>query len=300
VNRCASLSMCGLATRRDGVVTLEFLIAFFPTFLLFLAVVQLVLIASATLIVQHAAVVGARAAVVVLDDDPEYYEHTQRGAIAGPTVQNRAWQEGLGERLGVAPRPQASTPLPGGPRMAAIRTAVYARLAAIAPEPKVVTAMLPGWKASLGKALGSQPLDRLWFGMGVYAAMTTAVTFPVRPEQEPVYEDHVDQQQAVTLRVTHLFLCMVPLISYAICDRTGWDNDDGLILPGETDTGGRTARALRELRRAQASSLQPGIFLAGVPVKLLQAEATMASQTAPYLYRSQRAQAKSPSRGARP
>jgi hypothetical protein len=59
-------------------------------------------------------------------------------------------------------------------------------------------------------------------------------------------------------------------------------------------------QALRELRRAQASNWQAGLFLAGVPIKVLQAEATMASQAASYLYQSELKESRMPGRGTAP
>ncbi len=57
-----------------GIAFLEFLVAFIPVWLFFLSIVQLALIATASLIVQHAADSAARAAVVVFSDDPKEYE----------------------------------------------------------------------------------------------------------------------------------------------------------------------------------------------------------------------------------
>lgn len=57
-----------------GVAFVEFLVAFVPLWIFFLCIVQLALIATASLIVQHAADSAARAAAVVLPDDPSQYE----------------------------------------------------------------------------------------------------------------------------------------------------------------------------------------------------------------------------------
>lgn len=61
--------------RRDtrGAVYVEFLIAFMPVFVFFLCLLQLALLFSARLAVEHAAVTGARAASVVFGDEPAPY-----------------------------------------------------------------------------------------------------------------------------------------------------------------------------------------------------------------------------------
>lgn len=56
-----------------GAVYVEFLIAFLPVFLFFLCMIQLSLLFSAKLMVEHASVQAARAAAVVFGDDPKTY-----------------------------------------------------------------------------------------------------------------------------------------------------------------------------------------------------------------------------------
>ena len=65
-----------------GAVYVEFLIAFFPLFLLFLALCQLALIGSAEAIVRHAAYAAVRSAIVVLEDDPEKFDRADRGSLS--------------------------------------------------------------------------------------------------------------------------------------------------------------------------------------------------------------------------
>ena len=60
----------------SGAVYVEFLIAFMPVFVLFLCLLQLALLFSSQLLVEHSAVQGARAAAVVFGDEPgPYGEH---------------------------------------------------------------------------------------------------------------------------------------------------------------------------------------------------------------------------------
>lgn len=68
----------GRALWRDesGAVYVEFLIAFMPVFVFFLCLLQLALLFSSQLVVEHSAVQGARAAAVVFGDEPDPYgEH---------------------------------------------------------------------------------------------------------------------------------------------------------------------------------------------------------------------------------
>ena len=69
---------CAFARSVGGVVYAEFLISFMCFFTLFVSAVQLSVVATARLVVQHAAVQAVRAAVVTIDDDPVFYEDGQR------------------------------------------------------------------------------------------------------------------------------------------------------------------------------------------------------------------------------
>ncbi len=75
--------MARLALRHDsrGVVYVEFLIAFFPLLVIFLGICQLALIASARLVVQHAALAAARSAIVVLEDSPDDFGGAGKGKL---------------------------------------------------------------------------------------------------------------------------------------------------------------------------------------------------------------------------
>ena len=66
-----------------GAVYVEFLIAFFPLFFFFLALVQFIFLETAHLITKHAAVKAVRAAAVVLADDPKYYGKVPVGSFTG-------------------------------------------------------------------------------------------------------------------------------------------------------------------------------------------------------------------------
>ncbi len=68
-----------LARDTRGAVYVEFLIAFLPVFIFFLCLLQLAILFSQKLIVDHSAVVGARAAAVVFGDEPGPYADRERG-----------------------------------------------------------------------------------------------------------------------------------------------------------------------------------------------------------------------------
>jgi hypothetical protein len=65
-----------------GAVYVEFLIAFMPVFVFFLCLLQLALLFSAKLLVEHAATEGARAAAVVFGDEPIYKEANPRPNVS--------------------------------------------------------------------------------------------------------------------------------------------------------------------------------------------------------------------------
>jgi hypothetical protein len=69
----------GLRHDTRGAVYVEFLIAFLPVFVFFLCLLQLALLFSAKLMVEHAATEGARAAAVVFPDEPGPYNEPQPG-----------------------------------------------------------------------------------------------------------------------------------------------------------------------------------------------------------------------------
>ena len=137
-----------LANDMQGVVMLEFLLAFVPVLLLFLGAVQLTLLSVAELVVQHAAIAGARSAAVVLDDDPARYENEARGDLLGARGQT-------------------------------ITRAVQHPLSALGPTAN--------------------------------AFEVTTVTFPVAAGSAELAIDFAADSETVTVRVTHLARCSVPL-----------------------------------------------------------------------------------------
>lgn len=245
-----------------GLVMLEFVIAFVPVFLLFLAVAQLALLGAAQLVVQHAAICGARSAAVVLDDDPRFYDHAPAGELDRPPKD--------------------------GPRLAAIRAAVHAPLAAITPDPSLVRALLGGGARAddLARAVGEASNDRFLLAAESYVRLATAVVFPAEPNSSVLDHGVVILGDRITVRVSHLVPCSVPIVGPWMCERLGWDRKHARLIAAAATP--ERARALSELASAPDAFRQVGFSRAHIAVAVLQAEATMPLQHAEYHYRSER------------
>ncbi|MBN1653973.1 MAG: pilus assembly protein [Deltaproteobacteria bacterium] len=217
-----------------GAVYLEFLIAFVPIFLFFLGIVQLAFIASAKLVVKHAAVMGARSAIVVLEDDHSEYKTEGFGVID--------------YRGGRARRPSFETTLSGvqrwfgneatnvdhalfysrgGPRLRDIRFAVYMPLLAISPSIDQIGlwfgidrnpyAQPSRAGESLRSAIGEHPELRFAAGL-LYNRVAAAITFPTGPGADSFVRSAFGPNDTVTVRVTYLYPCAVPLASRFVCN----------------------------------------------------------------------------------
>jgi hypothetical protein len=276
-----------------GVVYVEFLVAFVPVFVLFLAVVQLSLISVARLVVQHAATRGARAAVVVLDDDPSRYDDAARGDLRAGNGDDGAAQDELGNLVGPdgdADEHKAGEGAPrihyGGARMAAIARAVHVPMAAISPAPTWITEALGVRGRSVEQALGPGGPARLLYGLRFHVGLTTAITFPIAPGASKLHAGEVSDAELVTVRVTHLFACRVPIAARLMCGSLDWNAKRRALSSGD---GAAHADAFRELTGAPGASHHRLLSLADASFALLRAEASFPAQDAPYLYRSQRA-----------
>ncbi|MFI5308872.1 MAG: TadE/TadG family type IV pilus assembly protein [Polyangiales bacterium] len=275
-----------------GVVMIEFVIAFVPIFVLFLGSVQLALLSVARLVAQHAAVAGARSASVVLDDDPRFYGAPRGDISEAHTAEDDGFEQAVAERVGADTEGSKEPPSLGGPRMAAIRRAVHMPLAAIAPEPWLAAKMvLPLGRPSLEDVLGNMPSLRLLSALTAYLPITTAVTFPKEPGAKGSQHGDVETDGSVTVRVTHVVPCVVPVVGSLLCQRLTWDlRHSTLAVDGEPDEA--TQEALSELSEAPQADAQWLLVLGDVPVKLLRVEATLPAQTAPYRYLSERKEEK--------
>lgn len=276
-----------LACDTGGVVYVEFLIAFVPIFIFFLAMVQLSLIAVARIVVQHAAVRGVRAAVVVLDDDPARYDNAARGDLRAGTDADAGGEKAIGDAVGAKEEtpPDVEQLHHDGARMAAVARAVHVPLAAIAPGPTWIFEASGVTDRSVDRALGYTPLGRLLYGLNFHLGLTTAITFPVEPGASKFHKGEVTGVDLVTVRITHLFACSVPIAAHLVCGSLGWDLEHRRL--GSLD-GAENDDVFTELARAPGASKHALLVLTGTPFALLRAEASLPAQEAPYLYASQR------------
>jgi hypothetical protein len=319
--------------RRDvrGVVYAEFLIAFFPLFTLFTGTVQLALIAQASLVVRHAAVCAVRKAVVVLDDDPAEYEGEPRNAFV--TGRRDALSDvaldvlaliaevPIGDAPSEIPRDQ---PVQDGARLAAVRSAAYLPLAAVAPPVELWTSLFAragrgelSTESSLAQTLGDSPWWRVLQGYGLYARFASAVSFP-RAQRAPELRDPEQpfgRHEPVVARVTYVYPCTVPwaaalvcapLIDLAAFARTA-DEAATHVAHGELgeavssaesgftklrQSAADRAQLVSELGQAELPGLAVGWLAATAqPVVVLRGEATLPNQAAPYRYASERERA---------
>lgn len=266
-----------------GAVYVEFLIVFMPLFFLFLVVCQFALLAAARLVVQHAALSGARSAIVVLEDDPNRYGGAPRGSLskgrasAVPSIEQtiaglvgiRAWVNsgGLGEAQGAQQ----------GARMASIREATEFPLLALAPREDSVTRPADG---SVATSLGSSATGQLVFALGyTRAAAVTTVHVGGSDELAP---EPVDPHAPVSVHVTYLYSCGVPLVRALICrSLSSWlgaPRSSFWSLPGGSERTPLGKRFnLAEDRGGLERLAGPGSFFAP-----LSGEATLPNQGAAY------------------
>lgn len=300
-----------LVEEEGGAAYVEFLMSFIPLFFMFMGMVQMALMYAGDLVVQHAATRAARAASVVLDDDPERYDGQRRRAVdegSGGT------ENALGSLVsifggGASPGSGGGGATPGGPRMAAIRTAASGPLIAISPS----FGQLLGNDESVMTAIGS-PASRGATGILAYNNSAMGVTFPQGPNSSS-YRDTFPRGQnvQVTTRVTYLFHCGVPLANRLMCETypslrlgpaaamvEGIINDlrdggmswnEAMARLGRIDDARRRherdEEAVEELESAGSNDLMYLTWATGSRFKVLRAEASMPLQFAGYRYASE-------------
>jgi hypothetical protein len=274
-------------------VYLEFLIAFFPVFLLFLGTVQLAFVRGAQLVVREAAARACRTAIVILDDDPARHS-TPRGSLNGPAAEVGFFSSmqnflGLGE---------ASEQGPAGSRLAAIRKAAYVPLAALSPPVDWILGTLGGSAADLNSAVTTDAA-RFMLGFGAYNLTGAMVTLRDAPGSDELASDPIAPDAKITVHVTYLYFCAVPLVSALICDSLpallGGDTASAALdrlredptavldvleqLQEDVDDAQRLAR---ELSRAEMPGLLAPVLLSSGRFTVLEAEMTLPNQGARY------------------
>ena len=225
-----------------GVIYVEFLMAFFPIFLMFCGMVQAALMYAGGLAVQRSANTAARAAMVVLDDNPRYYGGAERlsltGGSGGSTIGGVAGFLGglIGGGGGGGGGGDGSS---GGARMDAIRSAASIPLMAMAPTPQQV--IMTDLDETVGDAIGdpgnimSAPASRAASAL-LYNELAMAVVLPDGvASAEP---------RRTRVRVSYLFRCSVPIANRLMCT-------DGIAIAFGADAGA-AARAVREISRGRS------------------------------------------------
>ena len=256
--RAATLPSPSVARDLRGAVYVEFLLVFLPVFLLFLCILELGFLYTGRLVAQHAATRAARAAVVILDDDPAFYGGEARnrvdpnGTTTNPSAVE-AFLDGSGYGSGAsAPR--------GAARFRDIRSAASIPFLAVAPS----AAQLND-DDSVRNAIGLGP-DRAMSGAQRYNEAALAVTFPTAPGANS-FRTTFTEDEVITVRVTYLMHCSVPLVPVLMCDEPS-----GLDLQAE-----------------ESSQMDLGYLasIANPRFQVVRAETTLRNQWANYLYPSE-------------
>lgn len=269
--------MARLAPADDerGAVYVEFLIAFFPLFLLFLALCQLALVAAAEVVVRHAAYAAVRSAIVVLEDPPEYFDNAAPGDLSGGRAYPvKDWDKvvaKLGIRKTSVTTYQAQVAqiagqfMPQhGARMVPIRTAAYLPLIALAPNEDQSR---PG-NDSVASSLASTSDSQISFALEFTKAATT-VSIHDSADSDELALEPIGAKSSVTVRVAYAFHCTVPVVRGLMCSSIG-----RLPLTGVE-------------RQLAISQLQP-LIGPSAKFKLLSASATLPNQGADYYPRGAR------------
>ena len=267
-----------------GAVYVEFLVAFMPVFVMFLATTQLALLTAAKLVVQHAATSAARSAIVILEDDPERFDGAPRGSLtdkeSGPAalellsalelpgidgvVSHAADDDG--EVAGDAQR---------GARMVPIRTAAYFPLLALAPDASVLEGNpADDVASSLTTELGRRAASAL-----EYTRAATVVSVHSAPGTEELAR-HIGKKEPVTVRVTYVVHCAVPLARSLVCNPLGdlverhenepHESEDVLVALG------------RRFATVESRSGFERLAASGARFVVFEAEATLPNQGAEY------------------
>ncbi len=213
-----------------GVVQVEFLLAFLPIFMLFLACLQMGMLYTGELMVQHSANAAVRAAAVILPDDPAHYS----GARVFESGAGRGGRDG-GELDGIGrfASGNAVRRSAGGSRLAAARSAAGLALVGLAPS-------LDGLSEQnrVERAVGGLMDERLNAGAIRFVESSVALNFPVAPGSQQ-FRQRFGPNDLLTARVSFLMHCGVPIVSRLMCSK-----------PSELRAG--SAQALERLRETNA------------------------------------------------
>jgi hypothetical protein len=274
-----------LARNERGAVYVEFLLAFLPIFLMFLAICQVSFLVVGRLVVSHAALAGARSAIVVLEDDPDAYGGAERGWLSDkpPAKTETSTFAALGQLTSGAPSSDPTTtaakPQQQGLRMQAIRRAALRPLAAIAPT---AGAFLAGRNGTLQASLeGDSGSARAFARVYVDAAAVVTVHDPANVDQ--LVAEPVGRTAPITVRVTFVQLCGIPVVRGLMCHSL-----PSLLESPITARKGISTGKEQTLRQRLVASAMPGWLELAAPQDarfvVFKAEVTLPNQGAAYDY----------------
>lgn len=283
-------SLSSLQKRRTrGAIYVEVLVAIIPVLIFFFGLLQLAMLYSAKLIVRHAAWRAVRSAVVILEDDPERFNRVERGLVSyhessgsdqssggtGAFLQSVA--DLLGVRLPLAElRGMMSSE--SGPRLTAIQQGAFMALAVLAPMPGPLLQTFGMSGGELGETSNS---TRFLAGMFLYNRAAAMVTLR---DSSGAVTAKIPATGNVTVRVTYLYFCGLPIVNYFMCDSlmelSGMDQLDDAATNYYRAVSNAAVEGTRSIEGAQ--NVQQGIENAG---RDLQTDLQMAADRAGALSR---------------
>jgi hypothetical protein len=280
-----------------GAVYVEFLFAFFPLFVLFLAICQLAFITSARLVVEHAAFLAIRSAIVVLEDDPKNYDGAARGDIEAGQSQVSletmlSWLD-LAELEPAGSKPAIPSPSsfvaavasalegePTGPqhgaRMAPIRTAAEMALLLLGPQSSSIRGVE---NENLAASLPGNFAARLPFLVD-YTRAATVVTLHTEAGSNELARGEIARDATLTVKITYVFPCGVPLVSALMCSTLA-----SLLRPtaaGPVSAAPTPSALARRLKYAEAPDRLSQLAVPSARFIVLTAEQTLPNQGAAY------------------
>ncbi len=277
-----------------GIVYVEFVFAFMPLLVMFLSICQLAFLTMGRLVVQHAALCGARAAIVVLEDDPTKYAEAPRGNLndGDPSIGDL---DGILESVGFGGvsstmRDVGVAGIFGemtddrsgeqrGARMVSIRAATTMPLLLLAPNESAVAV---GGTDSVAGSLPGDFVSRLPFSLA-YTSVASVITVHTATGTEELAAVNVPRNAPITVRVTYLMPCGIPLARILMCQPLA------KLLKSSTDSPSvRAARGseesvfARRLRHAQGVGALKDLVSPSARFIVLTAQTTLPNQGAAY------------------
>ena len=209
--------------RCAGAIYVEVLVAIIPVLVFFFGLLQLALLYTAKLVVTHAAQRAVRSAIVVLEDDPARFEDTPQGEVtyhdtssSGSSGGAEQFLQGMADLLKVKlPTADVRSMMSSesGPRLAAIQRAAYMPLATLAPDPATLLQTFGMSGNDLG--VGNSNLSRFVVGLLLYNRAAAMVTLR---KPDGTVANCVGATERVTVRVTYMYLCTIPIAANIMCD----------------------------------------------------------------------------------